>query len=155
MGVICRLDLESMENKDVALSAFDDKSKKPGAKDLEEMLGRTSMHWDDLRTHIAAEYDPLDETWTFAGAKWGGSLRLKQKKRTVLHLIPCKGYFLAGLALGEKAVAAARDSGLPGSVLTVVDEAPKYAEGRGVRLEVRNKGDREAVKKLAAAKMAN
>ncbi len=139
----------------MALSAFDDKSKEPEADDLKAMLGRTSTHWDDLEYHLAAEYSPLDEKWCFAGAKWGWSLRLKQKKRTVLHLIPCKGYFLAGLALGEKAVAAARDSGLPGSVLTVVDEAPKYAEGRGVRLEVRNKGDREAVKKLAAAKMAN
>ena len=38
----------------------------PGAGDLEKMLGRTSAHWDDLKTHIAAEYSPLDETWNFA-----------------------------------------------------------------------------------------
>ena len=47
------------ENDNMALSAFDDKSKKPGAGDLEKMLGRTSAHWDDLKTHIAAEYAPL------------------------------------------------------------------------------------------------
>jgi hypothetical protein len=40
-------------------------------------------------------------------------------------------------------------------VLKVIDEAPKYAEGRGVRLEIRNKKDLEAVKELAAIKMAN
>ena len=144
-----------MESENVALSAFDDKLKKPGAGDLEKMLGRTSTHWDDLRTHVAAEYAPLDETWNFAGAKWGWSLRLKQKKRTVLHMTPCKGHFLVGFALGEKAVKAAHDSHLPDSVLSVIDEAPKYAEGRGVRIEVRNKKDRETVKKLAAIKMAN
>ena len=139
----------------MALSAFDDKSKKPGAGDLEKMLGRTSAHWDDLKTHIAAEYSPLDETWNFAGAKWGWSLRLRQKKRTVLHMTPCKGYFLVGFALGEKAVKAAHDSRLPDSVLTVIDEAPKYAEGRGVRLEVRTAQDVRNVEKLAAIKMAN
>ena len=34
-------------------------------------------------------------------------------------------------------------------------EARKYAEGRGVRLEIRNKTVREQAKKLAAIKMAN
>ena len=143
------------KSENVALSAFDDKSKKPQAGDLKNMLGRTGVHWDDLKAHIAAEYAPLDETWNFAGAKWGWSLRLRQKKRTVLHMTPCKGHFLVGFALGEKAVEAARDSLLPESVLAVIDEAPKYAEGRGVRIEVRNKKDREIVKRLAAIKMAN
>jgi hypothetical protein len=144
-----------MEGEIVALSAFDDKSNKPAAGDLKKMLGRTSVHWDDLRNYIAAEYAPLDETWNFAGAKWGWSLRLKQKKRTVLHMTPCKGQFLVGFALGEKAVKAAHDSDIPASILTVIDEAPKYAEGRGVRIEIRNKRDREIVKKLARIKMAN
>jgi hypothetical protein len=139
----------------MALSAFDDKGKKPTAGDLKKMLGRTSVHWDDLKTHIAAEYAPLDETWNFAGAKWGWSLRLKQKKRTVLHMTPCKRHFLVGFALGEKAVRAAHDSDIPASILTVIDEAPKYAEGRGVRIEIRNKRDREIIKKLAKIKMAN
>ena len=57
--------------------------------------------------------------------------------------------------MGERAVKAAHDSCLPDSVLTVIDEAPKYAEGRGIRIEVRNKKDREIVKELAAIKMAN
>jgi hypothetical protein len=64
----------------VALSAFDDKSRKPKQADLKRTLARTSAHWDGLISHIATEYSPLDETWNFAGAKWGWSLRLKQKK---------------------------------------------------------------------------
>lgn len=139
----------------MALSAFDDKSKKPGAGNLKRMLGRTSAHWDNLKNHIAAEYAPLDETWNFAGANWGWSLRLKQKKRTVLYMTPCKGHFLVGFVLGEKAVRAALDSGLPDSILKAIDEAKKYAEGRGVRIEIRNKKNLEITKKLAAIKMAN
>jgi hypothetical protein len=139
----------------VALSAFDDKSTKPDVSDLERVLGRTSTHWNNLKTHVAAEYAPLDETWGFAGAKWGWSLRLKQKKRTVLYMTPCRGHFLVGFALGEKAVKAAHGSTLPLSVLAVIDEARKYAEGRGVRIEIRNRKDLEASKQLAAIKMEN
>ena len=53
------------------------------------------------------------------------------------------------------AVKAARASDLPASVIKTIDEAPKYAEGRGVRLEIRNKKDLEAVKAIAAIKMTN
>jgi hypothetical protein len=55
----------------------------------------------------------------------------------------------------EKAVKAARDSRLPDSVLAVIDGAERYPEGRTVRIEIRNKKDREIAKRLAAVKMAN
>jgi len=139
----------------MALSAFDDKAKQPQPDELEEMLGRTTAHWDDLREYLADAFPPLDETWNFAGAKWGWSLRLKQKRRTVLYLTPRRKHFLVGFALGEKAVKTAHESRLPKSILRVIDEAPRYAEGRGVRIEIRNKGDREAVKLVAKIKMAS
>jgi len=139
----------------MALSAFDDKSREPQALELERALGRSSVHWEKLVTHLRAEYAPLDVTWGFAGAKWGWSLRLKQKKRTILYMTPCNRHFLVGFALGEKAAQAAHARPLPSSILAIIDEAPKYAEGRGVRIEVRTKKDLEAVKDLAAIKMAN
>ena len=139
----------------MALSAFDDESKQPQASDLKKTLSRTNTHWDNLITYIASEYPPLDETWSFSGANWGWSLRLKQRKRTVLYMTPCKGYFLVGFALGEKAVKAAHGSTLSDSILAVIDGAKKYAEGRAVRIEIRNKQDLENVKKLSLIKMAN
>jgi hypothetical protein len=81
-------------------------------------------------------------------------MRLKHKKRTVLYMTPCEGYFLASFALGEKAVKLAHESNLPSSVLKVIDGAKKYAEGRGVRLEVRNSKDVRHVEKLAVIKMS-
>ena len=139
----------------MALSAFDDKSKEPHASGLRSMLGRSIAHWEELVAHIEAEYAPLDKTWNFAGAKWGWSLRLKQKKRTVLYMTPCSKYFLVGFALGEKAVRAAYAVPLADSILAIIDAAPKYAEGRGVRIEVRTKKDLAAVKDIATVKMAN
>ena len=139
----------------VALSAFDDKSKEPLAADLRSTLSRSSAHWDNLIAHIEAEFAPLDKAWQFAGVKWGWSLRLKQKKRTVLYMTPCSKHFLVGFALGEKAVKAAHAFPLSDSILAIIDRAPKYAEGRGVRVEVKTKKDVAAVKELAAVKMAN
>ena len=97
----------------MALSAFDDKRSEPCENDLDGTLGRTWAHRASLRAHLAAEYAPLDETWDFAGAKWGWSLRLRHKKRTILYMTPCKGHFLVGLALGEKGVRAAHRENLP------------------------------------------
>lgn len=139
----------------MALSAFDDKSQEPQSADLQVMLGRSGAHWDNLVAHIAAEFAPLDTTWGFAGAKWGWSLRLKQKKRTVLYMTPCRKHFLVGFALGEKAVKAAHAIPLSESILAAIDGATRYAEGRGVRIAVRTKRDLAAVKELAAVKMAS
>ncbi len=139
----------------MALSAFDDKSQKPLAADLQSVLGRSSAHWDNLVAHIAAEFAPLDAAWIFAGAKWGWSLRLKQKKRTVLYMTPCSKHFLVGFALGEKAVKAAHALPLSDSILATIDGATKYAEGRGIRIEVKTKKDLAAVMELVAVKMTN
>lgn len=140
---------------EMALSAFDDKSRTPRPTELKKTLGRTSDLWDKLKDHLESEYQPLSEKWTFAGKKWGWSLQLKQKKRTILYMTPREGFFSAGFVLGERAVRAARESGLPDSVLALIDSARKYAEGRGVRIEVKTKKALDTTKKLAAIKMAN
>jgi hypothetical protein len=70
-------------------------------------------------------------------------------------MTPSIGFFYAGCALGEKAVAAAHDIDLPRSVLEVIDGSNKDAEGRAVRFEVRSAADIENVVTIAAIKMAN
>jgi hypothetical protein len=53
----------------------------------------------------------------------------------------------------EKAAKAAHEAGLPAKALRAIDEAPCYAEGRAVRLEIRTKKDLPAILKIAACKM--
>jgi hypothetical protein len=139
----------------MALSVFDDKSRKPQEDDLAATLGGAYMHWIEMTKRIDSTFGPLSMEWGFASKSTGWGLRLTTEKRTVLYMTPCKGYFLASFALGEKAVKAAHESDLPASLLEVIDGAKKYAEGRGVRLEVRSAGDALNVEKLAAIKMAS
>jgi hypothetical protein len=139
----------------VALSAFDDKAHPPTGKTLQDTLGRTGALWILLTENLQASHGPLAEEWNFSGKAYGWSFRLKRKKRTIVYMTPCSGYFLASFALGEKACLAARTVGLPAAWLTTIDEAPRYAEGRGVRIPVRRRSDVTNIEKLAAVKAAN
>jgi hypothetical protein len=138
----------------MALSALDDKTNRPDDQALKTVLGRTFARWQELQDHLSSLYKPLTSQWSFSGEKYGWSLRLIQKKRVIVYLIPQQGYFLAGLVLGDRAVKAARAAALPPGILAAINAAPRYGEGTGFRLEVRTKADVGSIEKLAAIKMA-
>lgn len=137
----------------VALSVFDDKHTPPTNAALHAALGRAASAWTTLKDAVARDCAPVQEEWGFAGAQYGWSLRLKRGKRAIVYLTPCKGYFLASFALGEKACAAAAAARLPARVLDLIASAPKYAEGRGVRIPVRTQRDTAAIRALVAIKL--
>ena len=80
---------------------------------------------------------------------------LESAGRVILYRTPCRGHFLASFVLGEKAVAAAHASGLPDSLLGVIDSSKKYTEGRGVRFEVRSTEEVPDLEMLASIQMAH
>jgi hypothetical protein len=137
----------------MALSIFEDKSHQPNPDEVRQVLGDTAAWWNEIVTFASQTYPPITELWNHAGAKYGWSLWLKQKDRIVLYLTPQEGGFLAGVVLGEKAAQAAHDEGAPAAVLTAIDGAPKYAEGRGIRLPVSNAEDAATVQELVRLKM--
>ncbi len=135
------------------MGIFLDKAARPdegGA--LAAALGRSFAVWTGLKKDLCAEWDDLSEEWTYAGKSSGWSLRLKRGKRAILYLVPQDKSFLAAFALGEKACAAAASAGLPDSVLEAIRCAPKYVEGRAVRLPIRSKADLAGLMELARIK---
>jgi hypothetical protein len=139
----------------MALSFFDDKTSPPTEAELKRVLGKSHKPWCRLRATIEKQFTPIVVEWGFASKSTGWGMRLKAEKRAVLYMTPCLDYFLASFALGEKAVKAAHAAGLPESILDAIDKAPKYAEGRGVRIEVRTLSEVAAIVTLAEIKMAN
>jgi hypothetical protein len=138
----------------MALSIFDDKSRPPKDAELATALKDSFLFWNELKTLIELRFKPLSIEWGFTSKTTGWGMRLKKKDRTILYMTPREGHFLASFALGEKAVNAAHEDDLPDSVLKIIDNAKRYAEGRGVRLEVRNGRDVRNVEKLATIKMS-
>jgi hypothetical protein len=136
------------------VNAFIGKTAAPTEKDLTAALGSTAALWKQLVAWLA-EQGAGESEWNSSGAKYGWALRLKVKKRNIVYLGPCEGCFRAAFVLGEKAVAAARKSDLSKNTLKIIDEAPRYAEGTGLRLMVKAEKDLAAIKKMALIKMAN
>lgn len=137
------------------LSEFDDRSSPPTDRGLARALGKASRAWVTLKDKLHDVCAPLQEEWAFAGAKFGWSLRLKRGKRVIVYMTPRAGHFLASFALGEKACAAAREKRLPARLLASIAKAPKYAEGRGVRIPIRTEREAASIVKLAEIKLSS
>lgn len=139
----------------MALSAFDSKSRPPSDEELSKTLGATFRLWNNLQKQIIATFPGVFAEWGFTSKSTGWGLRLKTEKRVIVYMTPRDKCFLVSFALGEKAVTAAHNSNLPSEVLETIDRAPKYAEGRGVRFEVKSAKQVGWIEKLARIKMEN
>jgi hypothetical protein len=139
----------------MALSAFANKNHQPTVDDLRLVLGKSYGAWTRIIELVTERIAPISKVWGFTSAGTGWGLRLKRKDRIILYLTPRKGNFLVSFALGEKAVAAAHAQKLLPSLLKAIDAAPRYAEGRGIRLEVRHVREVRALATLAEIKNDN
>lgn len=136
-------------------NAFVGRAGKPTAEEVNAVLGASAKVWTELVDELAAKYAvPLQE-WKSSSPKYGWSLRLLRKKRTIVYLSPCEGCFRVAFILGDKAVKALRHGKLSQSLAELIDEAPRYPEGTGVRLIVRGTKEMAAIRKLVEAKLAN
>jgi Protein of unknown function (DUF3788) len=131
------------------------KSGAPSAAALARTLADTKPLWEELITHVETIYAPVVSEWKPSRTSPLGFLRLIRKKRTILYLLPRDGHFLTAFVFGEKATAAVRASDLPAAVVTALNAARVYAEGRGIRLETRTPQDLATMKKLAGIKMTH
>ena len=136
-----------------AQNAFLGRTTRPSDSDLEKALGRAKPLWDQLVAELASEHDVATGEWKSYSPKSGWSLRLKRGKRTIVWLAPYAGFFQVLFIFGEKALTAIRQTAVPARVLRMLDEAPKYPEGTGLRFPIKAAKDIAVVKKLAAIKL--
>lgn len=137
----------------MALSFFADKCRPPSDDDLTRCLGRAAGLWRHVRADVAARHPKMVAEWGYTSRNTGWGLRLKIGKRVILYMTPDEGRFLASLALGEKAATSDAARRLPPALKRLVDAAPRYAEGRGIRLAVSRPSDARGVAKLVALKL--
>ena len=128
-------------------NAFINRPKPPTGAEWAAALGPAKAVWDQLLADLAQECGANVQEWNSYSPKAGWSLRVKRKKRTIVWLAPCLGCFRVAFIFGDKAMQALRQCKWPKRVM---DEAPKYPEGTGIRLEVKSSRDIGTLKKLAA-----
>jgi hypothetical protein len=136
-------------------NAFIGKTSIPSTQELSAALGPSLALWNDLVDSLLAEPGVTEMEWNSLKPKYGWHLIAKSKKRRIAYFGPCTGCFWVSFILGDRAMAAARTGSFSKAVVKILDEAPHYPEGTGVRLLVKNARDLAAIRKLAKIKLAN
>ena len=136
-------------------SIFSDKLIKPDEQKLVEALQNTYKLWEEIRKYIRSEFGETVEEWKYYNSKSGWILKSFYKKRNLFFFTPCEEYFRISFAYGEKAVTEIEKSDLPESIIEEIKNARKYMEGKGLRVEVKNRKDVDIIKKLVDIKIRN
>ena len=113
-------------------------------------LGPARPVWDAWLTELTATFGATLTEWKAYSKKVPPALRIAKGKRTIVWLSVCEGFFLASYAIGEKAAAAA-----PPDLAPLLAAAPRYPEGRGVRIEVRSETELPLLRQVTALKLAH
>ena len=79
--------------------------------------------------------------------------RIITKKRNILFIVPCAGYFQIAFTFGSKASYSIMKSTLPDNIKVELKNTKKYIEGRTIQLEIKSKTDIESILKLIKIKL--
>ena len=134
---------------------FGDKNLQPGDNELKSTIQETFPYWEEIKEYTLLKYPDAIALWHFSGPKFGWSYRIKDKKRIIVYLLPREGYFKTALVFGQKATELVMASDIEESIKTELGNAKPYAEGRGIRIDIKNNETLKDIKKLIEIKIAN
>ena len=135
-------------------SIFMDKKSLPTEHDLEWALAGTHDVWKSIEVYVHLKYTGAKDEWGYSGDKYGWSFRIKDKKRAIVYLLPRDGYFKAAFIFGQKATDRIMSSPVSEAIKEKLAAARVYAEGRGIRIDIRNEGLVPDIKELIDIKLA-
>lgn len=134
-------------------SIFLDKNHEPTAADLQNGIGLTFTVWNEIETYLNEIYPKVQSKWHFTSAKMGWSFRMSDSKRVLVYLLPRDQYFKVAMVFGQKATDLVLESEVSKSIKTELKAAKVYAEGRGIRIDIKNDALLEDIKKLIQIKL--
>jgi hypothetical protein len=135
-------------------SIFMDKEVTPTEKELENRLGKAYEIWKEIREIVLSKYPGGQSEWSFPGNKYGWNFRIKDKKRAIIYLLPREKFFLAGFVFGPKAFDAILNSAVSNDIKNSLKAARVYAEGRSVRIQVKNRKKINDITRLIEIKLS-
>lgn len=118
---------------------FSDKHSCPDVNVLKKTLGKTYKIWESVVNYTLISQKDTKAEWNYSGEKFGWSLRIKDKKRVVVYLLPRNRFFIFSIVLGEKSVHLALESKICKEIKDAICSSKVYAEGRGIRINIRDK----------------
>lgn len=134
-------------------SIYIDKTNKPEQKDLITALGKTYNLWQDIINLVYLKYPNAVSEWNFPGQKYGWNFKIKDKKRAIIYLLPREKRFLVAFNFGQKAFEKIMGSNISEEIKQSLESAKVYAEGRGIRIEVKNQKPLKDISQLIDIKL--
>ena len=139
----------------MAVSIFEDKLVLPDNGMVAAVLSDTYSLWEELVSHIMAEYPGVAEEWKYYGKAFGWTYKLISKKRNLLFLVPLEGCFRVRFVLGEKAAACADAADLPEEIKEAISVATPHVEGRSIDIDINGPEQMKTIKTLVKIKYEN
>ncbi len=122
------------------ISVFTEKKVIPDNESLCEALGKSHKLWNKIKDHVILKYPEALEDWNYPGVKYGWSFRMKDKKRAIIYLLPRDNFFKVAFVFGQKANDIIMESNICKEIKAELQCAKVYAEGRGIRIDIKNDG---------------
>lgn len=134
-------------------SIFSMKDEIPTENQLKEVLGETFDIWKSFEKFTHEHNFNSKSGWHFSGEKFGRSFRIKDKKRVIIYLLPRDKFFKVAFVFGQKASEKILESNISDNIKAELLAARGYAEGRGIRIEVRDISNLKDIEKLIKIKI--
>lgn len=134
-------------------SIFTDKNIIPNNDNLKESLGDTYQLWQLIRDYVISKYPKGIEEWNCSNYGW--SFKIKDKKRAIVYLLPRDKFFKVAFVFGQKATDVIMQSQISQAITTELSSARVYAEGRGIRIDIKNDNIISDIKSLIDIKIDN
>lgn len=136
-------------------SIFTLKAKTPNEADLKNALGDAYEFWQMLAGYTKKAYPDVVEEWKYSNEKYGWSFRISDKKRVIIYMLPRDQFFKVAFVFGQKASDTIFESNISATIQKELKLAKAYVEGRGIRIDVKDKSIVNDIKKLITIKIAN
>jgi len=132
---------------------FPDKNHKPTENELKLTVEECYHFWNEIREFVFQQYPDATEEWNYPGKKYGWSFRIKDKKRAIIYFLPFAGFFKVAFVFGQKATESVFSSPVNEKIKTELKNARVYAEGRGIRIDVKDASVIDDIKRLVEIKL--
>jgi len=127
----------------MATSIFDDKAAVPNDSMVDDAITDKKPLWDQLKSHVAENYQGISQEWKMYSKKAGWNLVYKQGKRTLFYFVPCDNHFIIAFVLGGKAIETALHSPISDNAKEAISDADVCAMGHSFFVTVKTERDLE------------
>ena len=137
----------------MSIGAFTDKKQRPTEAEIRSMMGAGLPDWDELVQYVREQYAPDEELRFMYGKKYGWALRFQMRAKLLTSFYPTEGGLTVQINLGPEAVDRALQMDLGENVLSVINRATAYSEGRWLFIPVKTPQDIQDIQRLIALRV--